>query len=57
MLRTVTTYTREAHLVFPGSFSGALTFSALSGVLLHGPLPAITPGRTTGPDSRREVDA
>ncbi|MFI8763347.1 hypothetical protein ACIGN6_00165 [Streptomyces sp. NPDC053792] len=37
--------------------TGALTFSALSGILLHRLLPASTPGRTTGPDSLREVDA
>ncbi|MFI8826955.1 hypothetical protein [Streptomyces sp. NPDC053431] len=37
--------------------TGALTFSALSGVLLHGLLPATRPGRTTGPGSLREVDA
>ncbi|MCB8907922.1 MULTISPECIES: hypothetical protein [unclassified Streptomyces] len=57
MLRTVTTDTREAHLVFPASSSGARTLSALPGVLFHGLLPATTPGRTTGPGSRREVDA
>ncbi|MGW5779175.1 hypothetical protein [Streptomyces sp. NPDC003863] len=37
--------------------TGALTFSALSGVLLHALLPATTSGRTTGSDSLREVDA
>ncbi|MFE7600614.1 hypothetical protein [Streptomyces sp. NPDC057494] len=37
--------------------TGALTFSALSGVLLLRLLPATAPGRTTGPDSLREVDA
>ncbi|MEU1229373.1 hypothetical protein [Streptomyces sp. NPDC005828] len=38
--------------------TGALTFSALSGVLLHALLPATAPGRTTtGSDSLREVDA
>ncbi|MER5207554.1 hypothetical protein [Streptomyces sp. NPDC002825] len=37
--------------------TGALAFSALSGVLLHRLLPATAPGRTTGPDSLREVDA
>ncbi|WP_426361915.1 hypothetical protein [Streptomyces sp. E-08] len=35
----------------------AVTFSALSGVLLLRLLPATAPGRTTGPDSLREVDA
>ncbi|MEU0401925.1 hypothetical protein ABZ318_17090 [Streptomyces sp. NPDC006197] len=37
--------------------TGALTFSALSGVLLHGLLPAATPDRTAGSDSPSEVDA
>ncbi|MFF7776558.1 hypothetical protein ACFZCG_19295 [Streptomyces tanashiensis] len=37
--------------------TGALTFSALSGALLHHLLPVTTPGRTTRPDSLREVDA
>ncbi|MFF8381312.1 hypothetical protein ACF07V_34940 [Streptomyces sp. NPDC015661] len=37
--------------------TGALTFSALSGVLLHRLLPTTAPGRTTGSDSLREVDA
>ncbi|WP_225804513.1 hypothetical protein [Streptomyces sp. NK15101] len=37
--------------------TGALTFSALSGVLLHGLLPLTAPGRVTGPGSPREVDA
>ncbi|MGW8765141.1 hypothetical protein ACWGN5_21820 [Streptomyces sp. NPDC055815] len=37
--------------------TGALTFSALSGILLHRLLPAPTPGRTTGSDVLREVDA
>ncbi|MEU8525821.1 hypothetical protein AB0C77_09515 [Streptomyces sp. NPDC048629] len=37
--------------------TGALTFSALSGALLHRLLPAPVPGRTTGPHSLREVAA
>ncbi|MEV5968528.1 hypothetical protein [Streptomyces sp. NPDC051921] len=37
--------------------TGALTFSALSGVLLHRLLPATTRARTSGPGSLREVDA
>ncbi|MET7758530.1 hypothetical protein ABZT27_28060 [Streptomyces sp. NPDC005389] len=57
MLRTVTTYTREAHLVFPTAFRGARILSALPGVLFHGLLPATTPGPATGPGFRREVDA
>ncbi|MFE0651109.1 hypothetical protein ACFVZH_21225 [Streptomyces sp. NPDC059534] len=37
--------------------TGALTFSALSGVLFHWILPVSTTDRTTGSDSLREVDA
>ncbi|WP_086829176.1 hypothetical protein [Streptomyces sp. NRRL B-24572] len=37
--------------------TGALAFCALSGILLHGLLPATSPGRTTGSGSLHEVDA
>ncbi|MFH8624713.1 hypothetical protein ACH4A8_22955 [Streptomyces vietnamensis] len=37
--------------------TGALAFCALSGILLHGLLPATATGRTTGSGSLHEVDA
>ncbi|AJF69338.1 hypothetical protein [Streptomyces vietnamensis] len=37
--------------------TGAPAFCALSGILLHGLLPATAPGRTTGSGSLHEVDA